>query len=238
MATFVLVHGSWQGAWCWQHVVPVLEHTGHRAVTLDLPGHGADQTPVGDVTLQNYADAIAQAVASLSEPAILVGHSMGGPITAAVESAPDRVAARVYVAGLIPPNGSPMFDLVKEYDPAFLATFETAADGRSVRITREGARRFLYPHCPSEDVEIAISLLSAEPVAPFQEPVSISPERGGRVPAYYIETKRDRVVPLALQRSIQARHAFKQVFSLDTDHSPFFSALNELAHILNSIASD
>jgi hypothetical protein len=27
---FVLVHGAWHGAWCWQRVVPLLEAHGHR----------------------------------------------------------------------------------------------------------------------------------------------------------------------------------------------------------------
>ena len=30
MSTFVLVHGAWHGAWCWDKVVPLLERAGHR----------------------------------------------------------------------------------------------------------------------------------------------------------------------------------------------------------------
>ena len=53
-ATFVLIHGAWQGAWAWQRVVPLLEAEGHRAVAVDLPGNGADDTPPGDVTTMLY----------------------------------------------------------------------------------------------------------------------------------------------------------------------------------------
>ena len=45
MATFVLVHGAWHGAWCWDKVVPLLEAKGHTVVAPDLPGHGDDETP-------------------------------------------------------------------------------------------------------------------------------------------------------------------------------------------------
>jgi pimeloyl-ACP methyl ester carboxylesterase len=238
VSTFVLVHGSWHGAWCWRSIVPALEREGHRAVAFDLPGHGEDPTPVETITLQHYTEAIVRVEALCDGPVILVGHSAGGPITAAVECAPELVAARIYVAGLLPSNGSPMFDLVKDYDPAFLATFESNVDGTSVRISEKGAREFLYPCCPSSNVEAAISRLTAEPVAPFQAPISVTDERGARVPAYYIETRRDRAVPLTMQRNIQSQHPFRRVFSLDSDHSPFFSAPHDLVSLLVAIASE
>ena len=47
MARLVLVHGAFSGAWCWEPVIPGLEQAGHSVETLDLPGSGADRTPVG-----------------------------------------------------------------------------------------------------------------------------------------------------------------------------------------------
>ena len=37
---FLLIHGGFHGAWCWDRVVPELEQLGHKAVAIDLPGHG------------------------------------------------------------------------------------------------------------------------------------------------------------------------------------------------------
>ena len=45
MSTFVLIHGAFHGAWCWDKVTPLLEQGGHEVVTLDLPGHGEDRRP-------------------------------------------------------------------------------------------------------------------------------------------------------------------------------------------------
>ncbi|MDP6618648.1 MAG: alpha/beta fold hydrolase, partial [Nitrospinota bacterium] len=53
MSTYVLVHGSWYGSWCWDTVVPLLEAKGHKAIALDLPGHGADKTPIPEITLDS-----------------------------------------------------------------------------------------------------------------------------------------------------------------------------------------
>jgi len=80
MATFVLVHGAWHGAWCWEKVIAHLHHLGHQAVAVDLPG--SDPT----ASFDDYARVVLAAAEGLDDP-ILVGHSMGGqtiPIVAAI----------------------------------------------------------------------------------------------------------------------------------------------------------
>jgi alpha-beta hydrolase superfamily lysophospholipase len=62
MARFLLVHGAGGGAWCWERVTPGLRAAGHDVQAIDLPGAGADQTPVSEVTLDRYADAICEAL--------------------------------------------------------------------------------------------------------------------------------------------------------------------------------
>lgn len=100
MARFLLVHGSWHGAWCWRDVLPLLREMGHDAKAIDLPGHGDDTTPPSKVTLAAYSDAV---IAAMRPDTILVGHSMGGyPITAAAEKATQRVAHLVYLAAYVP----------------------------------------------------------------------------------------------------------------------------------------
>jgi hypothetical protein len=43
---FVMVHGAFVGAWCWEPLVGPLEAAGHTVETLDLPGSGED--PCGE----------------------------------------------------------------------------------------------------------------------------------------------------------------------------------------------
>jgi len=87
MSEIVLVHGSGHGAWCWRDVVPVLEALGHDRRAIDLPSHGDDPTPLEQVTLERYADAV---LAAITGRAVVVGHSMAGfPISLAAEIAPD-----------------------------------------------------------------------------------------------------------------------------------------------------
>jgi pimeloyl-ACP methyl ester carboxylesterase len=101
MGTFILVHGSWHGAWCWERVVPRLQTAGHTVIAVDLPGYGEDHTPVADITLQAYADKVLAAVDAADEPVVLVGWSMGGIVISTVaEQRHERIAHLVYLAAL------------------------------------------------------------------------------------------------------------------------------------------
>src|SRR5690242_8929821 len=98
MSRFVLVHGAWHGAWCWDKVVPLLEIKGHSAHAIDLPGHGRDLTPTAEVTLERYVERVCQALVAEPEPAVLVGHSMSGMvITQAAERCPEHIQMLVYL---------------------------------------------------------------------------------------------------------------------------------------------
>jgi pimeloyl-ACP methyl ester carboxylesterase len=77
---FLFVHG-----WCCDHTyfAPQFEHFGrdHRAVAVDLRGHGASDKPEQDYTVAGFADDLAFLCDALGlvQP-VVVGHSMGGAI--------------------------------------------------------------------------------------------------------------------------------------------------------------
>lgn len=77
MSTYLLVHGSFHGGWCWEKIVPQLVQAGHNVVALDLPAHGEDSTLVASVTLQSYVDTVLRVLDTRKEPVILVSHSFG-----------------------------------------------------------------------------------------------------------------------------------------------------------------
>jgi len=103
MARFVFVHGAFAGAWCWEPLRERLEAVGHTTEARDLPGSGDDQTPVGELTLDVYADSVCEQLRQADEPAVLVPNSMGGMVaTQAAARCPKRVASIVYVAAFLP----------------------------------------------------------------------------------------------------------------------------------------
>ncbi|NOT40671.1 MAG: alpha/beta hydrolase, partial [Alphaproteobacteria bacterium] len=78
---------------------------GYRYVAIDRPGFGRSGPDDAVTSLAEQAAAIAAIIrANGAKPAVLVGHSLGGPIIAQVAADdPDLVAALVIVAGSLDP---------------------------------------------------------------------------------------------------------------------------------------
>jgi len=237
MAYFVLIHGAWQGAWCWSQIVPRLESRGHQALALDLPSHGEDPTPPEKVGLQDYVQAVVGCVEELDAPPILVGHSMGAVVVAQVaEQIPDRIRAIVSVASSEPPDGASMLQMVGGSAPEYLSELVWSPDRRTASITPAGVRNFFYNLCSPDVTDQAISRFKPQAVAPYEAAIRITQERYGRVPRFYIGCGQDRVVGRELQRRMCNGLPGDRIFSIDADHSPFFSAPEELTACLERVA--
>jgi len=97
-----LIHGAWHGGWCWEKLIPKLERNGHTVVARDLPGLCSDRTPAAEITLKAYTDAVCEALANEAEPAVVVGHSMGGVVIGeAAEGIPEKVKSLMYVTAYL-----------------------------------------------------------------------------------------------------------------------------------------
>jgi pimeloyl-ACP methyl ester carboxylesterase len=237
MSTYLLIHGAWHGGWCWRRVAPLLESKGYRVIAPDLPGHTEEQTPAASVTLENYADRICEIAGKQAEPVILVGHSMGGvAITQAAEDCPSSVRALVYMCAFLPRNGDSLATWASQ-DPESMVNPSTLdiREDRTSLVKQEFSREAFYGQSSDDDVSFAQSRLVAQPGAPLGTPVTTTPERWGRIPRYYIECARDRAITLKLQRAMQQASPCARTYSIDTDHSPFFSAPERLADIFDQI---
>lgn len=162
-----------------------------------------------------------------------MGHSFGAFISQVAETIPDRIRCLIFLTAIIPPSGCSMMHIVNQFDPEYLAQIEWARDRRSARISSARAAKFLYPPSIFQSV---LPRLGVQSVAPYEYPFFLSGANFGRVPRHYIRCLRDRVVPPKLQEEICAMHGLKNVYSLDTDHSTFFSVPVELAALLHTIA--
>jgi len=240
MARFVLVHGAFHGAWCWEPLVAELSGAfGHAVTTFDLPGHGDDETPVADVTLDAYAQRICDALAEEPEPAVLVGHSMGGvAVTQAAARCPERIARLIYVAAFLPGDGQSLVDLTKLPEGAGDMVQENMVvegDPPVATMPAEAAREAFYGRCSPQQAEWALEQLRPQPLAPFVTPVELDGE-DKRPPRAYVVSTEDRAIPTALQRRLVADNPDLDSVELEADHSPFLSATTELAAALDRFA--
>jgi pimeloyl-ACP methyl ester carboxylesterase len=241
MARFVLVHGAFHGAWCWEPFVSELAGRGHAVATLDLPGAGDDPTPVAEVTLDAYARRICDALAAEPEPAVVVGHSMGGvAITQAAARCPERIARLVYVAAFLPDDGQSLVDLTKLPEGAGDMVQENmVVEGEPPVATMPAAaaREAFYGLCTPEQAAWATERLRPQPLAPFVTPVQLDRDGVAGPPRGYVIAAQDRAIPTALQRRLVADNPDVDAVELDADHSPFLSRPAELADALERFAA-
>jgi pimeloyl-ACP methyl ester carboxylesterase len=242
LARIVLVHGAFSGAWVWEPVVGELEAAGHSVEALDLPGSGDDRTPVEQVTLDAYAERICEVLAKEPQPAVLVGHSMGGvAITQAAGRAPGQIALLVYVAAFMPQDGQSLVDLTHlpegEGDQV-QANMTVDGEPPVASLTGDGARVACYGNCNEVQVTWAIGHMGLQPVGPFMTPVSIADPAANDIPRAYVICSRDQAIPPPLQRRMIRERGCAAVLEIDTDHSPWLSATGELVAALDRLGRE
>ena len=101
----LLVHGLGQNGFTdWLPVLPELARHYH-VIAVDLPGYGYSSAPLGKYSPKNYARVLQQVLARHTrQPAIVVGHSMGGAIALRLASEYPATTSRlvlVDVAGIL-----------------------------------------------------------------------------------------------------------------------------------------
>lgn len=236
MSTFILVHGAFSGAWCWKKVVPLLELCGHRVLAVDLPSHGEDLIPVSTVTLEHYTNHLQQVIENEPSDVIVVGHSLGGlVISQTAERIPTKIKSLVYIAALLPENGQTFLQMNEKNAQALPLPITMSEDQTHFKLDVSSIRDNFYGESSEEDVHYAKSKHSDQPLAPFVTPVMLSDENYGSIKRYYIETLKDHSLSIAFQREMTKQVPCEKVFTLDTDHSPFFSDVTKLVSILNEL---
>jgi pimeloyl-ACP methyl ester carboxylesterase len=130
MVTTVMVHGAFCGGWAFERFRTPFERAGHQVLAPDLPGHGEGEPPsaVTNLSMTDYADAVAALCAGLPEPPVLIGHSMGGLVA---QLAARRVRPRALV--LLAPSapwgvaGSSFEEAVTAFGVQMLGPFSSGA---------------------------------------------------------------------------------------------------------------
>lgn len=238
MSTFVLIHGAWHGGWVWGHVARLLRAQSHTVHTPDLPGHGSDKTPAGEITLQAYADRVTAVLDACAEPVVLAGHSMGGVvISETAERRPERISALVYICAFLLRDHECLLQWSEpDRDGLVVPNLEFSADGKSATIKMEAILQAFYGDCRAEDAKQMQSLLVPQATAPLSTPVRLTDSKYGKIPRFYVECLRDRAISIAIQRQMYAAAGCEKVFTLDCDHSPMFSRPTQLVSYLLQVA--
>lgn len=223
--TYVLVHGSWMGAWCWDDVVAGLREGGATVVTVELPAHGGDTTPIEEATLDAYVAKVGAAVDAADTPVVLVGHSMAGMVvTQVAENMADKVTTLVYLAAYLPKDGEKLLDLALTDMDSHAGKDLVIDEKKGIASIPKDALQddFLADGSPADLARLQTNYRD-EPLAPLATPVHTTAASWGRVPKVYIYTKQDHAISYALQQRMTDQQSFVSTAVIDTSHSPFLS---------------
>jgi len=229
----LLIHGSCHGAWCWSKLIPHLTAQGLTARAIDLPSHAANATPVADVTLDRYADAI---LAACAGPTFVLGHSMAGyPITAAAQKDPSKIAALIYLCAYVPMAGKTLAQM-RAMAPTqpLLDAVQVAPDRVTFSIDPAMAPDKFYHDVAPDTAAWATAQLCPQPILP-QETALPDTSRAERLPRHYIRCNDDRTIPPAFQHTMTQDWQGGHVIDLPLSHSPFLSDPARLAQVIAAL---
>ncbi len=243
MATFVLVHGAWHGAWCWQALLPLLQQAGHRVHAPTLTGLG-DRAHLltSEVGLQTHIDDVWMTIeAEELSDVILVAHSYAGMLgTAIADKAPDRLRHLAYLDAVVPKPGE-------------------SWSGVHSRATREARMASAHAHpnfafapppaqaygITGEAAQWLARRQSPHPARTYDTPLDFEPRRVAGVRRTFISCTQPALVTIDPMRKRVVDPAFwdglwlpgSDLIELKTGHDPMISAPQELADVLLACAA-
>jgi pimeloyl-ACP methyl ester carboxylesterase len=224
----LLVPGAWHKPGHFRRLVDDLSDLGVR--TVRLTSSGDDPAALGDM----YADAevIAQAVAAIGGPVVVVAHSYGGiPTTQALPYA-RNVRRIIYLAAFQLHAGE-----------SLISTNEGSLMSWSRLHHRQGIGDYVEAMTPMttfyNDVDTmtagrAVSQLGYQSYASMQQQLTETAWK--TIPSTYVICEVDNAIPVAAQELMAERA--DDVQRLSTSHSPFLSQPAALARLIRrSLAS-
>jgi pimeloyl-ACP methyl ester carboxylesterase len=101
-SSIVLIHGYTGSLNWWGRLAPLLT-ADHRVIRVELLGHGGSDKPTEGYSMENQANAIAEALSELGvSGATVVGHSLGGTVATALAEQSPELATRVVIVDQAP----------------------------------------------------------------------------------------------------------------------------------------
>ena len=226
MATYVLLHGAYQGGWIWQRVTPHLREAGHTVFAPTLDGCAERRQALRPgITTEGQAAEIAEMLFFEDlQDVVLVGTSCGGMVAARVaETARERIGRIVLADALALFDGETVADHVKRPN----ALTDELGTGPS----RADAEDRMFASLDELTKAWALSRYTQHPVAAMTAPVKLERFWQQDWNAAVIWCRQSVNPPLAHQQ--RAAETLKaRWYELDTGHYPMLTEPKALADLM------
>jgi pimeloyl-ACP methyl ester carboxylesterase len=229
--TVVLVHGAFADSSSWNGVVKILEKDGYPVI--------AAANPLRSV--KGDAQSVADVLASVKTPVVLVGHSYGGPVISEAAYGNSNVKALVYVAAFAPEKGETAAELSGPFPgstlgPTLSAPVELADGGKDLYIQQDKFH---------EQFAADVSPADAKLMAATQRPVTVAALNEAAtepawktVPSYFVYGDQDKNIPAqALAFMAERAHSKQTVVVKGASHVVMVSNPKAVASLIETAAA-
>jgi pimeloyl-ACP methyl ester carboxylesterase len=226
MATYALVHGSYQGAWIWKPVGTRLTAAGHTVYRPTLDGSAERKGSLRrDISLASLGAEVANLLFYEDlDDVILVGTSSGGMVVCqAAEQIPERIRRLVFIDALVPVPGE------------LVATINSRAPYDRSEIVcgplPEDARGRVYADLAPDLQEWALARYTRQPIALIEDPVDLKDFWSRTWQVDVLRCTRSPAPPESHQRRT-AKQLGGSYAELDAGHYPMLSHPAEITRYL------
>jgi pimeloyl-ACP methyl ester carboxylesterase len=240
MVQFVLVHGGWQGAWCWGAVAAALRKGGHGVFAPTLLGSEDGEVDRIGVNLTAIGKHLIEEIRRNGlRDLVLVGHSGGGPVIQYVADRLSDITRRVvFVDAWVLQDGEAIHDVL----PLPLAEAGRAAAAQradnTVPMDPEVWKAHFMNGADSELVAATISRLVPVPLGWLEEPISLPRFWSAALPSSYVFLRDDKGVPAELYRQMAHRLGEPRVVECNGPHEAMLTHPAALAEAILAAVKD
>lgn len=157
----LFLHGAYTAAWCWEeYFLDWFAAQGYASHAVSLSGHGGSRGRgrLDQFSIDDYVRDVAETIATLPVPPVLIGHSMGGFV--AQKYLERHVLPAAVLLCSVPPQGlmSSMFGLMFQ-KPGLLGDLNRLMTGK--RVSTDTLREALFAQ-PMNDADLLRYLRQAQ----------------------------------------------------------------------------
>ncbi|PMX00690.1 alpha/beta hydrolase [Pseudomonas sp. FW215-R2] len=229
--TVVLVHGAFADSSSWNGVVKILEKDGYPVIAAANPLR----------TLKGDAQSVADVLAGIKSPVVLVGHSYGGPVISEAAYGNANVKALVYVAALAPEAGETVAGLAGKFPgstlgPTLAPPVTLKDGGKDLYIQQDKFHDQFAADVPNADAKLMAA--TQRPVTEAALNEAASEPAWKMIPSWFVYGDKDKnIPPQAMAFMAERAHARQTVVVKGASHMVMVSNPKTVASLIESAAT-